>query len=481
MSKNTQSNIDLSKLFNKYIEDNELNINIDVNDVSKIIWSTLDKSTQRQVGGKKHFIASITPFVDNYNDSLDKKTNSSSNDDFVKNIEELDDEDIKTEKPRKNKKLTEKPIKESNKNIKIFKINDYNVEPFVHDESFELELETLEPNMNLLHKFFDMIIENYENDSNENKNKINSKFNKFNIKDINNTFDIAFNSYMDMVSKYRKIANDTEGTLKLTSKNIKITYSKNKAKDNIESDSEENTVILDFIKLCKDINKLIPTSFKDNEFKYLNSDIIKTINILKNKTKAENWERCIPEINFAIKDIDNIDDIETSNNEHGVLNYYNIMNNINKNNNEIIYNNRIGILNHPKFNKEMKNILWTYAYENMISAKKSNINNAWINILSSKYAQMIIMDCCKATKLFTKELLRLVKLSKELLNNELYPISFIFTVNMFGYNNINKAKTLNSVINNINEMKELVDYNNFNLLYYLDKDYKNEMMKLIYK
>ena len=168
-----------------------------------------------------------------------------------------------------------------------------------------------------------------------------------------------------------------------------------------------------------------------------------------------------------------------------------------------IYSHRGGIVLHEKCTTEMKKKAWLQAYANICSLNMAEITdahdeliiNAWINILSSRFAYHVIMDCIPESKLFNTAMIHLIQESTsiKLFQNVLYPISFVFTPFMLGYSSLRLPKAVNvsesayrkelsSIFMNIgNPSLNVYDYNSCNWIYYMGKNGEiNTMVSLLH-
>ena len=172
-----------------------------------------------------------------------------------------------------------------------------------------------------------------------------------------------------------------------------------------------------------------------------------------------------------------------------------------------IYTHRAAILNHPKLTRDLKEAAWLQALGNLQAIEQSIPNDAesrliydcWISVLSSKFAFYIVMYNAPPNDFFKKgfELLIQQPLSIKLYESALYPISFIFTPNMLGYNdyepNVQKifGKQTDGTYkkNIVNEWYKFgtastkhYDYNECAWLFYFNKsDLINQMVSLLHK
>lgn len=168
-----------------------------------------------------------------------------------------------------------------------------------------------------------------------------------------------------------------------------------------------------------------------------------------------------------------------------------------------IYSHRGGIVLHEKCTTEMKKKAWLQAYANICSLDMAEITdahdeliiNAWMNILSSRFAYHVIMDCIPESKLFNTAMIHLIQESTsiKLFQNVLYPISFAFTPFMLGYNSLRLPKAVNvsesayrkelsSIFMNIgNPSLRVYDYDACNWIYYMGKNGEiNTMVSLLH-
>ena len=110
-----------------------------------------------------------------------------------------------------------------------------------------------------------------------------------------------------------------------------------------------------------------------------------------------------------------------------------------------IYAHKDAILNHPKLTEDMKRKCWLQALANIkaldpeklnLSEEEKLVHSCWLNVLSSKFAYYIVMKGLAPSDQFKKAFDVLIQheLSVRLYETALYPISFIFTPNMLGYN-----------------------------------------------
>lgn len=135
-----------------------------------------------------------------------------------------------------------------------------------------------------------------------------------------------------------------------------------------------------------------------------------------------------------------------------------------------IYMHRQGIISHKKCTHKFREEQWLQAFANIDAllndAKENpnkynpvevNIFEAWQNILSSRYAFFIIMNGIPACGLFDKAFLELIQegTSIKLFETALYPISFVFTPFMLGYNSMPYPGI--TEVNEVGYRKKLVD------------------------
>ena len=172
-----------------------------------------------------------------------------------------------------------------------------------------------------------------------------------------------------------------------------------------------------------------------------------------------------------------------------------------------IYTHREAILNHPKLTRDLKEAAWLQALGNLQAIEQSIPNDTesrliydcWINVLSSKFAFYIVMYNAPPNDFFKKgfELLIQQPLSIKLYESALYPISFIFTPNMLGYNDyepnvqkiFGKQTDASYKQNIVNEWYKFgtastkhYDYNECAWLFYFNKsDLINQMVSLLHK
>lgn len=116
-----------------------------------------------------------------------------------------------------------------------------------------------------------------------------------------------------------------------------------------------------------------------------------------------------------------------------------------------IYNHRSGIVLHPKCSTEFKKKCWLQAYANIVAIDEKSLTEpqeqmvitAWKNVLSSRFAYHIIMDCVPESSLFNKAMIELIQegTSIKLFESVLYPISFVFTPFMLGYDGFTLPKS----------------------------------------
>ena len=164
-----------------------------------------------------------------------------------------------------------------------------------------------------------------------------------------------------------------------------------------------------------------------------------------------------------------------------------------------IYSHRHGIVG--RIPNETKLNLWKQAYANLRDFDKSNLHStheeecikAWLNILSSRFAYHVVMDCIPASDLFEKSFNGLITegISIHLFSTSLYPISFAFTPFMLfadntvlpNLNGISTTVYRNNVKNVFLKMQEpsVFDYSKNNWVYYLENSNatQNEMIRLL--
>ena len=168
-----------------------------------------------------------------------------------------------------------------------------------------------------------------------------------------------------------------------------------------------------------------------------------------------------------------------------------------------IYSHRGGIVLHEKCTTAMKKKAWLQAYANICSLDMSEITdahdtlivNAWMNILSSRFAYHVIMDCIPESKLFNTAMIHLIQESTsiKLFQNVLYPISFVFTPFMLGYASLRLPKAVNvsesvyrkelsSIFMDVgNPSLRVYDYDACNWIYYMGKNGEiNTMVSLLH-
>lgn len=168
-----------------------------------------------------------------------------------------------------------------------------------------------------------------------------------------------------------------------------------------------------------------------------------------------------------------------------------------------IYMHRSGIVLHEKCTKELKKKAWLQAFANICSLTLENIIDphdrliveAWINVLSSRFAYHVIMNCVPESKLFNTAMLHLIQdeTSIKLFQNVLYPISFAFTPFMLGHTalilpkavNISEAaykKELSKVFTEISSPSlKVYDYEACNWIYYMGRNGEmNTMVSLLH-
>ena len=171
-----------------------------------------------------------------------------------------------------------------------------------------------------------------------------------------------------------------------------------------------------------------------------------------------------------------------------------------------IYNHRVPLLNHSKLTRELKEQAWLEALGNLASIESTIPNDTesklvydcWINVLESKFAFYIVMCNAPPNEYFKKgfELLIQHPLSIKLYESALYPISFIFTPNMLGFNdyepNVQKCFNTTEATYKKNIVGEWLkfgtastkhyDYNECAWLFYFNKtDLVNQMVSLLHQ
>ena len=164
-----------------------------------------------------------------------------------------------------------------------------------------------------------------------------------------------------------------------------------------------------------------------------------------------------------------------------------------------IYSHRSGIVGRLADNVKMD--LWKQAYANLQDFDKSNLHSkhekecieAWLNVLSSRFAYHVVMNCIPGSDLFEKSFNELITegISIHLFSTALYPISFAFTPFMlFGdgivlpaLNGISSTTYRNSIKNVFTRLQEpiMFDYSKNNWVYYLEHPDKvqNDMIRLL--
>ena len=167
-----------------------------------------------------------------------------------------------------------------------------------------------------------------------------------------------------------------------------------------------------------------------------------------------------------------------------------------------IYNHRDALIHHSKLTRDLKTRSWLQALANIKHLKESSaesnlIIDCWENILSSEYAWKIVMLGLPPSDFFKHafELLIQDPLSVELYESALYPISFVFTPNMLGYNDFEAPdklfgktdatykKNLQLVLESFgNPLNKYYDYDACNWLYYFNKSgtIRNESVDMLH-
>ena len=130
-----------------------------------------------------------------------------------------------------------------------------------------------------------------------------------------------------------------------------------------------------------------------------------------------------------------------------------------------IYTHRSGIVLHPACGSKFKKECWLQAYANIKAIDDKSIETeqerlvikAWQNVLSSRFAYHIIMDCVPESSLFNKAMVELIQegTSVKLFESVLYPISFAFTPFMLGYDNLALPKQALTNMSETTYKKEL--------------------------
>ena len=130
-----------------------------------------------------------------------------------------------------------------------------------------------------------------------------------------------------------------------------------------------------------------------------------------------------------------------------------------------IYTHRSGIVLHPACSSKFKKECWLQAYANIKAIDDKSIETeqerlvikAWQNVLSSRFAYHIIMDCVPESSLFNKAMVELIQegTSIKLFESVLYPISFAFTPFMLGYDNLALPKQALTNMSETTYKKEL--------------------------
>ena len=162
-----------------------------------------------------------------------------------------------------------------------------------------------------------------------------------------------------------------------------------------------------------------------------------------------------------------------------------------------IYSHRSGIVR--RLDNKDKLGLWQQAYSNLLTLDTNKLLSqhekdcvaAWINVLSSRFAYHVVMNCIPAADLFEKSFTKLISegISIQLLSTVLYPISFAFTPFMlFGddiklnpLSNIAATAYKNEIANTFQKFQEpsVFDYEKMNWTYYLNKNCQNDLIRLL--
>ena len=243
----------------------------------------------------------------------------------------------------------------------------------------------------------------------------------------------------------------------------------------------QNIIDIDFLSKCSRIQ---------NEF--INKTTSSCLELLTDKEIEKLLQSQEPEIPYAPLYIQLFIDIQKFNGS----NYGRLC--------KTIYNHREGIVRHEKLTNEMKKNAWLQANSNINGIKQliSNnpddklVYNAWVNVLSSKYAFHIVMNMAPPNDYFKKgfELLIQQPLSVKLFESALYPISFLFTPNMLGKPKYKPEPKLftsadptykKTLVEELQKFgsptTNLFNYNDFNWLYYFDKKEENVMLSVLHR
>lgn len=130
-----------------------------------------------------------------------------------------------------------------------------------------------------------------------------------------------------------------------------------------------------------------------------------------------------------------------------------------------IWNYREGVVYSKELTEDIKLKCWYAAKLNIENIKDSSVPRAivqaWENILSSPFCYYVFMYGIEENEFISSALEQLFKVSVKLFAEELYPISFLTTVFMFGSANSGSTKIVKDYFNNL-----IIDSSS-NWIYYL--------------
>lgn len=296
--------------------------------------------------------------------------------------------------------------------------------------------------------------------------------------------------------------------------NPKVTYINPNTGKKAELEAEEAKPIIEYFVFMKKFAKTISDA-KISHTQYLSEPVINTQNIFKMDWLTKLIDPVPQNTNKVLNMILIDESSERQKSDTAILNaapckydtdYISLFIDIREFNGsrlpqlvKKVYSHRSGIVG--RLPDSVKMDLWKQAYANLRDFDRSNLHSkhenecidAWLNVLSSRFAYHVVMNCIPGSDLFEKSFNELITegISIHLFSTSLYPISFAFTPFMlFGdgitlpaLNGISSTTYRSNVKNVFTRMQEPVmfDYSKNNWVYYLEHPDKvqNDMVRLL--